>query len=97
MEIMAIITSMDFIIWLIVGAIAGFLAGQIMKGSGLIGTIVIGIMGSLIGGITFDLLDFMDVGDVADPIIAGVVGAVIILAIVGLIRRQGENVPRSPE
>jgi uncharacterized membrane protein YeaQ/YmgE (transglycosylase-associated protein family) len=79
----------DFIICLIVGAIAGLLAAMILKGRGFgfIGNTVVGVIGGVIGGWVFDLLDFMNLGDVLDPIIAGVVGAVILLAIASAIRR----------
>jgi uncharacterized membrane protein YeaQ/YmgE (transglycosylase-associated protein family) len=81
--------TIDFIICLIVGAIVGLLAGQVMKGRGpgLIGNIVVGLVGGVAGGWVFDVLDFMNLGDVLDPIIAGVVGAVVLLAIAGAIRR----------
>jgi uncharacterized membrane protein YeaQ/YmgE (transglycosylase-associated protein family) len=81
--------TVDFIICLIVGAVVGLLAGQVIKGKGLglIGNIVVGIVGGVAGGWAFDVLDFMDIGDVLDPIIAGVVGAVILLAIASAIRR----------
>lgn len=44
---------MGLLTWLVVGAIAGWLAGQVMKGSGfgLIGDIVIGVIGALVGGL----------------------------------------------
>lgn len=94
MEIMEIITSIDFVIFLIVGAVAGLLYGQFMKskGFGLIGNISIGIVGSVISGFIFDWLNFMNVGDIADPIIAGAVGAAILLTIALLFRRDGSNV-----
>jgi uncharacterized membrane protein YeaQ/YmgE (transglycosylase-associated protein family) len=79
----------DFIICLIVGAIVGLLAAMLIKGRGFgfIGNTVVGVIGGVIGGWVFDLLDFMNLGDVLDPIIASVVGAVILLAIASAIRR----------
>lgn len=97
MEIMEIITSMDFIIWLIVGTVSGVLAGQVMKGNSLLGTIVIGIVGSVISGFVFDWLDFMDVGDIADPVIAGVFGAVILLAVAWAIRGKEKPPEGKPQ
>ncbi len=49
---------MNIIIWLVVGAIAGWLAGNIMKGRGfgLIGNIIIGIVGGILGGYLFGLI-----------------------------------------
>lgn len=81
MEIVEIIRSSDFVIFLLVGVIMSALAGQIMKGGSLAQSIVVGTLGSVISGFIFDWLDFMDVGDYADPIIAGAFGAVILLAI----------------
>jgi uncharacterized membrane protein YeaQ/YmgE (transglycosylase-associated protein family) len=86
---MEFFTTIDFIICIIVGAIVGLLAGPVIKGKGLglIGNIVVGLVGGVVGGWAFDVLDFMDIGDVLDPIIASVVGAAIFLAIANAIRR----------
>jgi uncharacterized membrane protein YeaQ/YmgE (transglycosylase-associated protein family) len=87
---MEFFSTVDFYICLIVGAVAGLLAWQLMKdrGFGLLGDVVIGLVGGVVGGYLFDLLDFMDVGDVLDPIIAAVVGAVIFLGIASAFRRS---------
>ena len=77
------------LIWiLVIGALAGWLAGLIMKGSGfgLLGDIVIGIVGSIIGGFLFDLVGLAAYGLVGRLLMA-VVGAVVLLFIVKLIRR----------
>ena len=52
------------VIFLAIGAVAGWLAGRIMKGHGfgLIGNIVVGIIGSLIGGFVFALLGISAAG-----------------------------------
>jgi uncharacterized membrane protein YeaQ/YmgE (transglycosylase-associated protein family) len=80
---------MGVIIWIIIGAIAGWLAGQIMRGGGfgLLGNIVVGIVGSIIGGWVFSLLGLGDASNILGSIVTAVVGAVILLAIVGAIRR----------
>ena len=83
--------SFDSVVALITGAIIGGLAGQVIKGLGLVGNIVTGIVGGLIGGLIFDSLDFMNTGDITDPAIAGLVGAVILLAIVGVGRRYAKG------
>ncbi len=71
------------ILWLIVGAIAGWLAGKIMKGGGfgLIGNIVVGIVGSLLGG--FLLGGFLSSLGVIGSLLTAVIGAVILLFVVG--------------
>lgn len=93
---MEFFTTEDFTICLIVGAVVGLLAGQVIKGSslGLIGNAVVGLVGGVIGGWLFDLLDFMNIGDVLDPIIAAVVGSVILLAIASVIWRQPSSISR---
>ena len=81
----------SLIIWLIVGAIAGWLAGQVVKGSGfgLVGDIVVGIIGGIIAGWLFSgylPLHIPGPGIVAQ-IIYAFIGAVILLLILRLIRR----------
>jgi uncharacterized membrane protein YeaQ/YmgE (transglycosylase-associated protein family) len=78
-----------FIIWLIVGAIAGWLAGMVVRGGGfgLIGDIVVGIIGALIAGWLLPRLGiFIGHGFVA-AVIDAFIGAVILLIILRLVRR----------
>ena len=79
---------LDIIIFLVIGAVAGWLAGQIMKGGGfgLVGDIVVGIIGSVIGGWLFSLLGIA-AGGLIGEIIAAVVGAIILIAILRLVKR----------
>ena len=86
---MEFLLSIDGVLALVSGAIVGLLAGQVRKGWGFgtVGNSVIGLVGGLAGGLIFNWLDFLNVGDYADPIIAGVVGAVILLGIIGALRR----------
>ena len=81
-------TLVGLIIFLLIGAVAGWLAGVIMKGGGfgVVGNIVVGVIGSLIGGWLFGLLGIA-AGGLIGSIIAAVVGAIILLVIVGLIKR----------
>ena len=79
----------SIIVWLIVGAIAGWLAGLIVTGYGfgLIGNIVIGIVGAFIAGWLLPQLGIsIGTGFIA-AIINAVIGAVILLVIIGLIKR----------
>lgn len=78
---------MNIIMFLIIGAIAGWLAGQIMKGSGFgaIGNIIIGIVGSVVGGLTFSLLGLSS-GGLIGSLVTATVGAVILLYISRLIK-----------
>lgn len=80
---------MTFILWLIVGGIAGWLAGLIVRGYGfgLLGNIVVGIVGALVAGWLLPKLNIAIGGGTLGAIINAVIGAVILLLIIGLIRR----------
>ncbi|HKZ96501.1 MAG TPA: GlsB/YeaQ/YmgE family stress response membrane protein [Hyphomicrobiaceae bacterium] len=77
------------IIWLVIGAVAGWLAGLIVTGYGfgLVGNIVVGIVGAVIGGWLLPYLGIFTGGDIIGVIISAVIGAVILLLLIGLIRR----------
>ncbi|MBX9774394.1 MAG: GlsB/YeaQ/YmgE family stress response membrane protein [Xanthobacteraceae bacterium] len=77
------------IIWLIVGALAGWIAGLIVKGYGfgLIGNIVIGIIGAVIAGWLLPRIGIVIGSGFVAALINAVIGAVILLVIIGLIRR----------
>ena len=74
----------------IVGAIAGWLAGQIMRGRsfGLIGNIVIGVIGAVVGGWLFDMFNISVCSGVVSAIVAAVAGAVVVLFIAGFFRKK---------
>jgi len=77
------------LLWtLIIGAVAGFLAGQLVKGRGfgLIVDIIVGIVGAFIGGWIFNALGLFTTGLVG-LLIRAVVGAVILLFIIKLIKK----------
>ena len=78
---------MGFIAWLLVGAIAGWLAGVIMKGKGqgLLMNIVVGIVGAAIGGWVFKLAGFGTTG-MASSLITATVGAIILLWVVNKLK-----------
>jgi uncharacterized membrane protein YeaQ/YmgE (transglycosylase-associated protein family) len=80
---------MGIIIWLIVGAIAGWLAGQVVRGGGfgLVGDIVVGIVGAVIAGWLLPRLGLFIGGDIIGAIINAFIGAVILLLILRLIKR----------
>jgi uncharacterized membrane protein YeaQ/YmgE (transglycosylase-associated protein family) len=75
------------IIFLIIGAAAGWLAGQVMSGGGfgLVGNIIVGIVGAFVAG--FLLPGFFPLGGIIGSIIHAAIGAVIVLFVVGLIKR----------
>lgn len=80
----------SLLIWLIVGAIAGWAAGQIVRGFGfgLIGNIVVGIVGAFIAGWLLPKLGVSIGSGIVGAIIHAIVGAVILLVIIGLVRRR---------
>ena len=90
-----VMTIEGFIIWLVIGAIAGWLAGLIMKGYGfgLIGNIVVGIVGALIAGWLLPRLGFVLIGGIGAEIINAIIGAVILLAVIGLFKKSSMNEP----
>ncbi len=77
------------LIWLVVGAVAGWLAGVIVKGGGfgLVGDIVVGIAGAFIGGWLFPKLGIVLASGLAGVIITATIGAVVLLLVLRLIRR----------
>ena len=78
----------NLIIFLVIGAVAGWAAGKIMKGKGfgLLGNIVIGIIGALVGGFLFGLLGITAGGLIGATVMA-IVGAVVLLYVVGLLKK----------
>lgn len=77
------------IIWLVLGAIAGWLAGIIMKtGSGsVITNIIVGIIGAFIGGFLFSLLGISAGGGLVGSMITAVIGAVALLFVLRLVKK----------
>lgn len=78
----------SLLIFLAIGAVAGWLAGMLVKGGGfgLLGDIVVGIIGALVGGWLFGALGIV-AGGLLGAIITATVGAVVLLLIVRLIKR----------
>lgn len=82
---------MNVLLWIIFGALAGWIAGAIMKSGGqqgLITNIIVGIVGAVLGGWLFDRLGGQGVtGFNLYSLLVAVVGAVILLAILRALRR----------
>jgi uncharacterized membrane protein YeaQ/YmgE (transglycosylase-associated protein family) len=84
------LTSVGWIGYIIIGALAGWIAGKIVKGSGsgILMNIVIGIVGALIGG--FLLSFFLDTAEGGWwlTLFTAILGAVILLSVVGAVRKR---------
>jgi uncharacterized membrane protein YeaQ/YmgE (transglycosylase-associated protein family) len=79
---------MSFLWFILIGIAAGWLAGQIMRGGGfgLIGDLIVGVIGALIGGALFHFFGINTVG-LPGSLVTATVGAVVLIAILRLIRR----------
>lgn len=79
---------MNLILFLIIGGVAGWLAGLIMtgRGFGMLANIGIGIVGSFVGGFLFGLLQLQAGGRIGE-LVTATVGAVLLLAVVSAIKK----------
>ena len=80
---------MGFLWFLIVGLIAGWLAGVLVKGGGfgLIGDLVVGVIGAFLGGWLFSTFGVSMGGGLIGSIVVATIGAVVLLFLVRLIKR----------
>lgn len=80
---------LNFILYLLLGALAGFLAGKIMRGGGfgLLVNIIIGIVGGFIGGWLMSLVGISKGGLIWELIVA-VLGAVVLLFVISLFKKK---------
>lgn len=76
--------------WIIVGLIAGFITGKLMKGSGFgaVMDIVVGIVGAIIGGFIMRALGFSSQGGLIYTVLVAVVGAVLLTLAIRLVTRK---------
>ncbi|MCC0039900.1 MAG: GlsB/YeaQ/YmgE family stress response membrane protein [Brucellaceae bacterium] len=79
----------SLVVFIIVGAIAGWLAGLIVKGFGfgLLGNIVVGIVGAFIAGLLFPAIGISIGGGILAAIIHSTIGAVILLVLIRLVKQ----------
>ena len=80
---------MGFLAWIIVGLIAGWLAGQVMKGGGygVVVDIILGLLGGVLGGWIFEKLGVSTGGGMIGSIIVAFIGAVILVGITRVLKR----------
>ncbi len=79
---------MGLIAWLIIGGLAGWIAGHIMRGGGfgLLGNIGVGVVGAVIGGFLFSLLG-LQAGGFLGSLVTAIVGAVVLLWVISKVRQ----------
>ncbi len=80
---------MNFLWFLIIGLVAGWLAGVLMKGGGfgMVGDLVVGVIGAILGGWLFGALGLSAGGGLIGSLVVATIGAVVLLFIVRLIKR----------
>jgi len=80
---------MEFVWFILVGLVAGWLAGMLVKGGGfgVIGDIIVGVLGALVGGFLFGFLGFSGGGGLLGSIVVATVGAVVLIFVLRLIKR----------
>jgi uncharacterized membrane protein YeaQ/YmgE (transglycosylase-associated protein family) len=84
---------MNFIIWLIAGAIVGWVAGSLMETRGLLINIIVGIVGAFVAGVVLTPLlgSTISQNNFSFPaILVSVGGAITLLAVLSLFRQRGE-------
>ncbi len=82
-------TVSQLVAWLVIGLLAGWGAGQIMKGKGfgLIGNIIVGVLGAFVGGFLFRALGINTPANFIGSVIVALVGAVALLVVLNVLRR----------
>jgi len=84
---------MELVYFLLIGGVAGWLAGKLTKGSGfgLVGNVVIGVLGALLGGYLFRQLGFWSDGSLVGTLLTSLVGAVVLLFLLSLVRKPKQT------
>jgi uncharacterized membrane protein YeaQ/YmgE (transglycosylase-associated protein family) len=80
----------SLIVMILVGVVAGWIAGQVVRGGGfgLVGDLVVGVVGALIAGWLFPRLGFSLGGGLVAEILSAAIGAIILLLLIRVIRRR---------
>lgn len=84
------VDATGLILFLVIGAVAGWIAGNLMKGGGfgLIGNLIVGVIGAFLGGMIFNWLGInLGINPTLASLITAVVGAIVLLFIVSLVKR----------
>ncbi|MDX2277254.1 MAG: GlsB/YeaQ/YmgE family stress response membrane protein [Hyphomonadaceae bacterium] len=82
-------TLETIVIWIVVGALAGWIAGLLVRGFGfgLFGNIIIGIIGAIVGGWLFGVAGIALTTGILNTILTAIIGAVVVLLVVRLLKR----------
>lgn len=80
---------MELVYFLLIGALAGWLAGKMTKGSGfgVVGNLVVGVLGALLGGYLFRQMGFWTDGGLLATLLTALVGAVVLLFLLSLVKK----------
>jgi uncharacterized membrane protein YeaQ/YmgE (transglycosylase-associated protein family) len=80
---------MQFVWFVLIGLVAGWLAGTLMKGGGfgVVGDIVVGVLGALLGGFLFSAVGLSAGGGLLGAIIVATIGAIVLIFLLRLIKR----------
>jgi uncharacterized membrane protein YeaQ/YmgE (transglycosylase-associated protein family) len=83
-------TVEQLVVFLLIGGVAGWLAGLIMKGGGfgIVGNIIAGVIGAVLGGWLFEVLGISVGGTWVGALVTATAGAVVLLFAIGLIRKK---------
>jgi uncharacterized membrane protein YeaQ/YmgE (transglycosylase-associated protein family) len=84
---------MAFLWFIVVGLVAGWLAGKLVKGGGfgVLGNIIVGVLGALLGGFLFSAFGASTGGGLVGSIIVATIGAVVLLLLARLVKRGGKT------
>jgi uncharacterized membrane protein YeaQ/YmgE (transglycosylase-associated protein family) len=82
------VVTVAIVYFLVIGLVAGWLAGLIMKGGGfgLLGDLIVGVVGALLGGFLFGLLG-IGLGGLIGSLITALIGAIVLILLLRLIKR----------
>lgn len=83
----------NFIVWCVIGGVAGWLAGKVVKGHGhgVVANIVIGIIGALLGGWLLGVLGFNTSGELLPTLLTAFLGAVVLLVLIGMLGNKKQK------
>ena len=83
-------TGYSLILWIVIGGLAGWLAGQLVKGRGYgcIGNVVVGVIGAVVGGWLFQVTGIQQLPGLIGSLVTAVIGAVALIAVLRLLTER---------